>query len=993
MSEHLSRADSLPPAAGSAVALLPATPPARYPAAYLALDAQWRVVYADDAARALLGSSPGSGEATAGAVLWQVWPALAGSLLEEALRATLADGQSRQCLYTPAGQTQSYEVICTPQAQGVAVSLRAGRRESLQVHQQRADRKLHESETRFRLMTGAIPQIVWITNDAGVLEFINDQWHQYTGEALHEGLASLDTMIVRHIHPEDRADTMAAWQHARSACMEVSIEHRIADARGQYRWFLTRGKPQLEAGSGRILHWYGTSTDIHVQKEAIAELACLTRESERRRRFYESFLSTTPDLAYAWDLNHRFTYANRVLLQMWGKTWDEAIGKNCLELGYEPWHAEMHSREIEQVRATKRPVRGDVPFNGTFGRRIYDYIIFPVLGPDGEVEAVAGTTRDVTERKNSEARQHALFRLTEAIRSADSLGDIASAAAQIIGDALTARWVSYKSLGPAQQVEELGQWSFHQDDSAVAVLALHDERRVAQTVRSGSVMLVADVGTDARTAALRQEHLACGVASYMDVPLLDHEKLVGIVHVSSNLPRTWTDNELAIVREVSEQTRAAFERIRNQQALAASEARLREINESLEAEVSARTRELMATEEALRHSQKIEAIGQLTGGLAHDFNNLLGGITGSLDLMRVRLVQGRGDELFRYIDLAARSAQRAASLTQRLLAFARRQTLDPRPTNVNALIGGMEELIRRTIGPAITLEVVTAVSLWPTFVDGPQLESALLNLCINARDAMPDGGRLTIETANKWLDDKWAQERDLPTGQYVCVSVTDNGSGMPPDVLARAFDPFFTTKPIGEGTGLGLSMVYGFARQSGGQVRLYSEVGQGSTVSIYLPRHQQNADAEEAEPALAPAAAGSGEVVLVVDDEAPIRLLVAEVLNEAGYVTLQAEDGPSALRILHSAARIDLLITDVGLPGGLNGRQVADAARAARPGLQVLFITGYAENAAVGNGHLPAGMQLMTKPFKMDMLARRVQDILESRTKAEQLRNDINNYE
>jgi len=216
---------------------------------------------------------------------------------------------------------------------------------------------------------------------------------------------------------------------------------------------------------------------------------------------------------------------------------------------------------------------------------------------------------------------------------------------------------------------------------------------------------------------------------------------------------------------------------------------------------------------------------------------------------------------------------------------------------------------------------------------------------------------------------------------------------MPPDVLARAFDPFFTTKPIGEGTGLGLSMVYGFARQSGGQVRLYSEVGQGSTVSIYLPRHQQNADAEEAEPALAPAAAGSGEVVLVVDDEAPIRLLVAEVLNEAGYVTLQAEDGPSALRILHSAARIDLLITDVGLPGGLNGRQVADAARAARPGLQVLFITGYAENAAVGNGHLPAGMQLMTKPFKMDTLARRVQDILESRTKAEQLPNDINNYE
>ncbi len=839
MPEFSPRADPLHPTAGSAVPAIPA-------AAYFAVDVHWQLVYLDDAAATLLGQRRDGAHALLGALLWEAFPNMAGSVLDAQLRATLADGQSRQCVHSPPGLTMSFEVICSPQAQGVSASLR------------------------------------------------------------------------------ERLPAPGASQ-----------------------------EPPPE----RTLH-------------------------EQRRRFYETFLSTTPDLAYAWDLNHRFTYANRVLLQMWGKTWDEAIGKNCLELGYEPWHAEMHSREIEQVRATKRPVRGDVPFNGTFGRRIYDYIIFPVLGPDGEVEAVAGTTRDVTERKNSEARQHALFRLAEAIRAASSLTEVASAAAHVIGDALTARWVSYKTLGPQQQVQELGQWSFHPDENGAAALALHDERRLSQTLRSGSVVLVGNVDTDARAAGVRQEHLAHGAASYMDVPIIEGGDLVGVVHVSSNVPRTWTDNELAIVRDVSEQTRAAFERIRNQQALAASEARLREINESLEAEVSARTKELMVTEEALRHSQKIEAIGQLTGGLAHDFNNLLGGITGSLDLMRVRLVQGRGDELFRYIDLAARSAQRAASLTQRLLAFARRQTLAPSPTNVNALIGGMEELIRRTIGPAITLEVVTAVALWPTFVDGPQLESALLNLCINARDAMPDGGRLTIETANKWLDDKWAQERDLPAGQYVCIAVTDNGTGMPPDVLARAFDPFFTTKPIGEGTGLGLSMVYGFARQSGGQVRLYSEVGQGSTVSLYLPRHLKEAQAEEIEPASAPAAAGSGEVVLVVDDEAPIRLLVAELLSEAGYTALQAEDGPAALRILHSAARIDLLITDVGLPGGLNGRQVADAARAARPELQVLFITGYAENAAIGNGHLPAGMQLLTKPFKMDVFMQRVQAILESRSTA-----------
>ncbi|MCI1015366.1 PAS domain-containing protein [Herbaspirillum sp. C7C2] len=953
-------------------------PSAAVPAAFLAVDAQWRVVFMDEAAMTLLAAQAGT---VTGELIWQVCPALVGSALEAPLRASLADGQSRQFLFTPPGQAQSYEVICNAGTQGLSVSLRAGARQQQQQQQQQSERRLHESETRFQLMTSAIPQIVWITNALGDLEFVNDQWHAHVGDtAAKDSLGSFDALVARHVHPDDRVLTAQAWQHARHTCCELSVEHRIGNAQGQYRWFLTRGKPQLAADGTTILHWYGTSTDIHAQKEAVAELARLTDDSERRRRFYESFLSTTPDLAYAWDLNHRFTYANRVLLQMWGKSWDEAIGKTCLELGYEPWHAEMHSREIEQVRATKRPVRGDVPFNGTFGRRIYDYIIFPVLGPDGEVEAVAGTTRDVTDRKNSEARQHALFRLAEAIRAAESPSAIATAAAHIIGETLSARWVSYRSLGPQQQAQVEGDWCFQGSADNCEALALHDQQRISRALRSGSVVLVGDVARDARTAAIAQQHLALGVAAFMDVPIIEQGELVGIVYVSSHAPRTWTDNELAIVREVSQQTRAAFERIHNQQALAASEARLREINESLEAQVSARTQELMATEEALRHSQKIEAIGQLTGGLAHDFNNLLGGITGSLDLMRVRLVQGRGDELFRYIDLAARSAQRAASLTQRLLAFARRQTLAPRPTNVNTLVAGMEDLIRRTIGPAITLEVVGAVGLWPTFVDGPQLESALLNLCINARDAMPGGGRLTIETANKWLEDKWAQERDLPPGQYVCISVTDTGTGMPPDVLARAFDPFFTTKPIGEGTGLGLSMVYGFARQSGGQVRLYSEVGQGSTVSLYLPRHDLEAEGEEPETSEAHQAAGSGEVVLVVDDEASIRMLTAEVLNDAGYATLQAEDGPAALRILQSSARIDLLITDVGLPGGLNGRQVADAARAARPGLQVLFITGYAENAAFGNGHLQPGMQLLTKPFKLETLARRVEAILENRS-------------
>jgi PAS domain S-box-containing protein len=386
---------------------------------------------------------------------------------------------------------------------------------------------------------------------------------------------------------------------------------------------------------------------------------------------------------------------------------------------------------------------------------------------------------------------------------------------------------------------------------------------------------------------------------------------------------------------------------------------------------------LAKTEEALRQSQKMEAVGQLTGGLAHDFNNLLTGITGSLELMQTRMSQGRLTDLDRYMTAAQGAARRAAALTHRLLAFSRRQTLDPKPTDVNALVGGMEELIRRTVGPSIRIEVVGAASLWPALVDPGQLENALLNLCINARDAMPEGGRITIETANRWLDDRAARERDLPHGQYLSLCVTDTGTGMTADVIAKAFDPFFTTKPIGQGTGLGLSMVYGFARQSGGQVRIYSEVGQGTTVCLYLPRHHGDAAEAEATPDLADAPrAEQGETVLIIDDEPTVRMLVTEVLEDLGYTAIEAADGPSGLRVLQSDARVDLLITDVGLPGGMNGRQVADAARETRPGLKVLFITGYAENAAVGNGYLDAGMQVLTKPFVMETLASRIREMI-----------------
>jgi signal transduction histidine kinase/CheY-like chemotaxis protein len=404
---------------------------------------------------------------------------------------------------------------------------------------------------------------------------------------------------------------------------------------------------------------------------------------------------------------------------------------------------------------------------------------------------------------------------------------------------------------------------------------------------------------------------------------------------------------------------------------------LRNLAAELERRVEERTRELMAAEEALRQSQKMEAVGQLTGGLAHDFNNLLTGISGSLQLMQTRLSQGRVNELDRYITAADGAARRAASLTHRLLAFSRRQTLDPKPTNINRLIAGLEELIRRTVGPGIQVEVVGAAGLWTALVDRNQLENALLNLCINARDAMPEGGRITIETANKWLDERAARERELSPGQYISLCVTDTGTGMTPEVIKRAFDPFFTTKPLGQGTGLGLSMIYGFARQSGGQVRIYSEVGKGTTMCLYLPRHQgRDEDARIAHEWEVAPRATEGQTVLVVDDEPTVRMLVSEVLQELGYTAIEVADGSTGLQVLRSDQRIDLLITDVGLPGGINGRQVADGAREVRPDLKVLFITGYAENAVVGNGHLEPGMQVLAKPFPMEALATRIRDLM-----------------
>jgi PAS domain S-box-containing protein len=433
-----------------------------------------------------------------------------------------------------------------------------------------------------------------------------------------------------------------------------------------------------------------------------------------------------------------------------------------------------------------------------------------------------------------------------------------------------------------------------------------------------------------------------------------------------------------ILRDVNER-RAISEALRKSESDARdAAAALSELNQTLEQRVGERTAQLMQMEEELRQSQKMEAIGQLTGGIAHDFNNLLQGITGGLDLVKKRVMQGRFNEIDRFISGAMTSASRASALTHRLLAFSRRQPLAPKPLEVNPLLASMEELLRRTLGERVVFELVTAGGLWLTKCDPNQLENAVLNLVINARDAMPDGGKLTVETGNSHLDSTYATVHpEIEAGQYVCISVTDTGSGMSAATIEKAFEPFFTTKPLGRGTGLGLSMIYGFAKQSGGHAKIYSELGQGTTVKLYLPRFRGEIEQEEQVPDLSDIYnAHTNETVLVVEDEFVVRELIVEVLKELGYSTLEADDGPSALKILDSKQRIDLVISDIGLPG-LNGRQIIDAAREARPSLKVLFMTGYAENAAIAAGFLEPGMSMITKPFAMEALATRIREMLE----------------
>jgi PAS domain S-box-containing protein len=656
------------------------------------------------------------------------------------------------------------------------------------------------------------------------------------------------------------------------------------------------------------------------------------RNETQHRRVAQMFEQGPSFMALLEGPDHRIEFANASYLRLIGGR--DVIGKTVAEAlpdaasqGYVDKLNEVFASGKSFSSAGSRYAVEVLP-GTTVDERYVDFIYQPLKDVAGNVTGIFVEGVDVTERKLAE---DALEQLNQTLEE-----KIEERTAQLLlKEALIATFYNHSSEYHAVLSETDGG-QFRYDEANPALLRMYGKSRAELIGHT-----VAEVFKPETAAELTAHLQAC---LRTDAPYRYERRNGDAIVEAVATP----------VREASGTTRMLV--------------------------VSARDiTEHRNLEQQLRQSQKMEAVGQLTGGLAHDFNNLLTGITGSLELVEKRFEQRRLNEIDRYLHAAKGAAKRAAALTHRLLAFSRRQTLDPKPTDVNSLVIDMEELIRRTIGPHISFEFVGAIGLWKTLTDSHQLENALLNLCINARDAMPHGGRLTVETCNRWIDERGAKVRDLAAGQYISLCVSDNGTGMSSEVISRAFDPFFTTKPLGEGTGLGLSMVYGFARQSGGQTRIYSEEGKGTMVCLYLPRcSEANQEAVQLEETARIGHTQLGETVLVVDDEQTVRMLITDVLEELGYTAIDAGDGKAGLQILESKRRIDLLITDVGLPGGMNGRQLADAGTSLRPELKVLFITGYAENAVIGDGHLKPGMHVLTKPFGMDALANRITSILNS---------------
>ncbi len=877
----------------------------------------------------------------------------------------------------------------------------------------------------FARLADHMPTLCWLARGDGYIVWYNRRWHAYCGTSP----ADMEGWGWQSVHdPDALPDVLARWSAsiASGAPFEMMVPLRGAD--GVFRPFLTRAAPLLD-GQGRVVRWFGTNTEIGAQARAEAAL----RASEARLRraqaaggigvfsvdVRDDTLEATPEFCRLFGLAHEARIPAAAMLRLILAE-DRGLVSTpaSRRAGEAPPDVEYRIR-----RADTGALRW-IARRGAFER-----------DADGRPLRFVGVARDITLRKQAElsaadsARElHLIADALPVLIAFIDRGFIYRFAneayrdwffrppSEVVGrdvrdllgpEGFAARRSYMERAFSGEAVRFEIPWP-HADgrhrDSEIRYLP----RRAADGAVDGFHVFVQDITDRKRVEATllsevtqrtrERDRLWETTNDLMGTAGLDG--FLKGVNAAWTRVLGWSEAELlsrpfADIVDPADHAETAAVVSR----LAAGETVTGFVDRVLTRAGERRTvmwtavpdpgtglfyiigrdlTEQRRAEEQLQQAQKMEAIGQLTGGIAHDFNNLLTGIVGSLDLMQTRIAQGRMDAIERYARAAMTSAHRAAALTHRLLAFARRQPLEPQAVAANPLITGMEDLLRRTLGERVQLELVTAGGLWLTLCDPHQLENAVLNLAINARDAMPEGGRLVIETGNTHLDRAYARRHPgVSEGQYVCVGVSDSGTGMSPEVAAKAFDPFFTTKPLGQGTGLGLSMIYGFAKQSEGHARIYSEPGRGTTVKLYLPRHRGAVQPETTTAGLTEShRAERGDTVLVVEDEPVVRDLIVEVLGDLGYTALQAADARAGLALLRAPGRIDLVISDVGLPGGLDGRQMVDAARPHRPDLKVLFITGYAENATFGNGHLEPGMRMITKPFPVEALAARVREMI-----------------
>jgi len=714
---------------------------------------------------------------------------------------------------------------------------------------------------------------------------------------------------------------------------------------------------------------------IAIVVETTAKVRAERQLSGERERLRQMFDVAPGFAALLEGSEHRFTMANRAYLELVGR---DVLGKTIAEAL--PEVADQGFVELlDKVAASRetyvgRAVPVQLTRDGTKTERFVDFVYQPMTDAAGEVTGIFVQGYDVTEHKRSEAVRIAH---NEVLEHAISDEPLQTALEGLI------RTVEKHSpsgvLGSILLLDESGKHLRHGAAPSLpdAYNAAIDGVEIGPTVGScgtaaatGKPVFVADIATDPLWTDFKDLAAEHGLRSCWSIPIRSGSGAVlGTFAMYHREPREPLEDDLQLVQLITQTAALVIERKQ-------AETKLRQLNETLEGRVVEEIAERRAAEVALQRAQKLEAIGKLTGGVAHDFNNLLQIVSGNLQLLATDVANNPRAE--RRITNAMAGVTRGAKLANQLLAFGRRQPLEPKVVNIGRLVGGMEDLVRRSIGEAVEIETVVSGGLWNTFVDPAQIENAILNLAINARDAMDGIGKLTIEVRNAHLDHDYAEKNsEVRPGQYVMIAVTDTGAGIPPELIEQVFEPFFSTKPEGKGSGLGLSMVYGFVKQSGGHVKIYSEVGQGTSVKIYLPRIHEDED-QAAGPELVEAGGGS-ETILVVEDDEEVRATVSELLRELGYNVLTAKDAGSALPILESGVKVDLLFTDVVMPGTLRSPELARKAKERMPTLAVLFTSGYTENAIVHGGRLDAGVNLLTKPYSRQVLASRIRQALDDR--------------